>query len=41
MLESLAVLRMNSKWFLERRDIFQDVLLHLDTGVMDDLSVME
>ena len=40
MLESLAVLRMNSKWFLERRDIFQDVLKHLDTGVMDGLSVM-
>jgi hypothetical protein len=41
LLESLAVLRMNSKWFLERKDIFQDVLLHLDTGAMDDLSVME
>ena len=40
LLESLAVLRMNSKWFLERRDIFQDVLKHLDTGVMDGLSVM-
>jgi hypothetical protein len=41
LLEALAVLRMNSKWILDRRDIFQDVMTHLDIGAMDDLNVME
>ena len=41
LLEVLAVLRMNSKWIHKRKNIFRNVMIHLDMGALDDLNLME
>ena len=41
LLEVLAILRMNSKWIHKRKHIFRNVMIHLDMGALDDLTLME